>query len=95
MPPHFILGKYAEELKINANILVQTFYNSIIHQAYIIGEEFMDDILVEDSTQSQLTFGSTSPRVDTWDNGTVLVHTYSHMDYDLDPLDFNNHLSAK
>ena len=55
----------------------------------------MESILVQDSTQSQLTFGSTSPRVDTWANGTVLVHTYSHMDYDLDPLDFNNHLSAK
>ena len=29
------------------------------------------------------------------DNGTTFVHTYSHLTYDLDPLDFNNHLSAK
>ena len=55
----------------------------------------MENILIQDSTQSQLTFGSTSPRVDTWGNGTVLVQTFSHMDYDIDPLDFNNHLSAK
>ena len=77
-----------------------TFYkhsiiSNNIHQAYIIGEEFMENILIQDSTQSQLTFGSTSPRVETWGNGTVLVQTFSHMDYDIDPLDFNNHLSAK
>ena len=54
----------------------------------------MEDILIQDSTQSQLTFGSTTPSV-TQANGTVLVQTFSHMDYDLDPLDFNNHLSAK
>ena len=77
------------------NNKLQTFYNNNIHQAYIIGEEFMENILIQDSTQSQLTFGSTSPRVETWGNGTVLVQTFSHMDYDLDPLDFNNHLSAK
>ena len=73
---------------------LQTFYNNIIHQAFIIGEEFMENILIQDSTQSQLTFGSTTPSV-TQANGTVLVQTFSHMDYDLDPLDFNNHLSAK
>ena len=76
-----------------------TFYkhsiiSNNIHQAYIIGEEFMENILIQDSTQSQLTFGSTTPSV-TQANGTVLVQTFSHMDYDLDPLDFNNHLSAK
>ena len=54
----------------------------------------MENILIQDSIQSQLTFGSTSPSV-TQANGTVLVQTFSHMDYDLDPLDFNNHLSAK
>ena len=69
-------------------------YNNIIHQAFLIGEEFMENILIQDSTQSQLTFGSTSPSV-TQANGTVLVQTFSHMDYDIDPLDFNNHLSAK
>ena len=55
----------------------------------------MENILIQDSTQGQLTFGSISPRVETWGNGTLLVHTFSHLDYDLDPLDFNNHLSAK
>ena len=44
---------------------------------------------------NQLTFQGYSPSADQMENGTTFLHTYSHMTYDLDPLDFNNHLSAK
>ena len=62
----------------------------------IIGEDYMENIVIRDSIlTNELTFQGYKPYADTWDNGTVIVQTYSHMLYDLDPLDFNNHLSAR
>ena len=62
----------------------------------IIGEDYMENIVIRDSIlTNELTFQGYKPYADTWENGTVIVQTYSHMLYDLDPLDFNNHLSAR
>ena len=56
----------------------------------------MENIVIRDSIlTNELTFQGYKPHADTWENGTVSVQTYSHMLYDLDPLDFNNHLSAR
>ena len=56
----------------------------------------MDDIAIIDSILTNpLTFQSYSPSAEQMENGTTFIHTFSHMTYDLDPLDFNNHLSAK
>jgi len=65
-------------------------------QTLIIGEDYMENIVIRDSIlTNELTFQGYKPYADTWENGTVIVQTYSHMLYDLDPLDFNNHLSAR
>ena len=67
-----------------------------IFKRQILALENWDDIEITDSIlTNQLTFQSYSPSAEQMENGTILVHTYSHMTYDLDPLDFNNHLSAK
>ena len=56
----------------------------------------MDGIEITDSIlTNQLTFQGYSPSAEQMENGTTFIHTFSHMTYDLDPLDFNNHLSAK
>lgn len=56
----------------------------------------MDDIAIIDSIlTNQPTFSGYSPKAETLANGTTLITTYSLLTYDLDPLDFNNHLSAK
>ena len=51
--------------------------------------------MIDSILTNQVTFQSYSPTAEKSGNGTTIVHTYSHMTYDLDPLDFNNHLSAK
>ena len=67
-----------------------------IIKTLIIGEDYMENIVIRDSIlTNELTFQGYKPYADTWENGTVIVQTYSHMLYDLDPLDFNNHLSAR
>ena len=58
--------------------------------------ENYDQIQITDSIlTNELTFQGYSPRAEKLENGTVVISTYSHMTYDLDPLDFNNHLSVK
>ena len=62
----------------------------------IIGEEYLDNIEIQDTVlTNEITFQGYKPSVTTWENGTTLVKTWSHMLYDLDPLDFNMHLSAR
>ena len=62
----------------------------------IIGEEYLDNIEIQDTVlTNEITFQGYKPSVTTWENGTNLVKTWSHMLYDLDPLDFNMHLSAR
>ena len=65
-------------------------------QAAILALDNYDNIEIVDSIlTSQVTFSTYSPSAEKLANGTVLIHTYSHMTYDTDPLDFNNHISAR
>ena len=65
-------------------------------QAIILALENYDNIQISDSIlTNELTFQGYKPTAEMMENGTVLIKTFSHMTYDLDPLDFNNHLSVK
>jgi len=66
-------------------------------QATIIGEDYLtDDMIITNSIlTNELTFQGYDPLVNIYENGTIQIKTWSHMLYDTDPLDFNNHLSAR
>ena len=56
----------------------------------------MENVIVTDTIlTNQLTFQGYKPNAEVLENGTISIRTFSHMEYDLDPLDFNNHLSAR
>ena len=52
-------------------------------------------IITNSILTNELTFQGYDPLVNIYENGTIQIKTWSHMLYDTDPLDFNNHLSAR
>jgi len=72
--------------------LVSQFVNEA--QENILNLESTENVITIDSVLTNMpTFQGYQPKAEESD-GLVTIHTYTYFNYDLDVLDFNNHLSA-